>query len=124
MMIRLANGLPAHMCFLRCSKCLTKTYCSRECLFKDSEENHSKFCHKGEEERKVKKDGKARVETGLKVLEAMTEAGLKDPEVMKLKHFEEVGKMVVEVKELCKKQEGKDKKKGEGGNSKRGIGRK
>ena len=103
---------------------MTKNYCSRECLLKDSGENHSKFCHKGEEERKVKKDGKARVETGLKVLEAMTEAGLKDPEVMKLKHFEEVGKMVVEVKELCKKQEGKDKKKGEGGNSKRGIGRK
>ena len=124
MMIRLASGLPAHMCFLRCSKCLTKNYCSRECLLKDSEENHSKFCHKGEEERKVKKDGKARVETGLKVLEAMTEAGLKDPEVMKLKHFEEVGKMVVEVKELCKKQEGKDKKKSEGGNSKRGRGQK
>ena len=93
---------------------MTKNYCSRECLLKDGEENHSKFCHKGEEERKVKRDGKARVEAGLKGLEAMVEGGMKEPEVMKLKHFEEVGKMVVEVKELCKKQEGKDKKKSEG----------
>ena len=115
---------PTYMCFLRCSKCLTKNYCSRECLLKDSEENHSKFCHKGEEERKVKRDGKARVESGLKGLEAMTEDGLKHPEVMKQKHFKEIGKRVVEVKEMCKKQEGKDKKNGEGGNSKRGRGRK
>merc|ERR1711990_1379081 len=40
----------------RCSECLTKIYCSRECLLKDSEEKHSKFCVKGEEERKVKED--------------------------------------------------------------------
>ena len=110
--------------FLRCGECLTKNYCSRECLLKDSGENHSKFCHKGEEERKVKRDGKARVESGLKGLEAMTEDGLKHPEVMKQKHFKEIGKRVVEVKEMCKKQEGKDKKKSEGGNSKRGGSRK
>ena len=112
------------MYFLRCDKCLTKNYCSRECLLKDSGENHSKFCHKGEEERKVKRDGKSRVDAGMKVLEAMGEDGLKEPELMKLDCAEEVGKMVVEVKELCKKQEGKDKKKSEGGNSKRGRGRK
>ena len=110
--------------YSRCGECLTKTYCSRECLLKDSGEKHSKFCHKGEEERKVKRDGKARVEAGLKGLEAMVEGGLKEMEVMKLEHSEEVRKMVVEVKELCKKQEGKDKKKSEGGNSKRGRGQK
>jgi len=108
----------------RCGECLTKNYCSRECLLKDSGENHSKFCHKGEEERKVKRDGKARVDAGMKVLEAMGEDGLMEPELMKLDCAEEVGKMVVEVKELCKKQEGKDKKKSEGGNSKRGRGQK
>ena len=43
---------------------------------------------------------------------------------MKQKQFEKVGKMVVEVKELCKKQEGKDKKKSDGGNTKRGRGQK
>ena len=103
---------------------MTKTYCSRECLLKDSGEKHSKFCHKGEEERKVKRDGKARVDAGMKVLEAMGEDGLMEPELMKLDCAEEVGKMVVEVKELCKKQGGKDQKKSEGGNSKKGRGKK
>ena len=106
------------MYFLRCSECLTKNYCSRECLLKDSEEKHSKFCHKGEEERKVKGDSKARVETGLQGLEVAVE------EVLKMERCEEVRKKVVEVKELCEKQEGKVKKKSEGGNSKRGRSKK
>ena len=85
---------------------------------KDSEEKHSKFCHKGEEERKVKGDAKARVETGLQGLEVAVE------EVLKMERCEEVRKKVVEVKELCEKQEGKPKKKNEGGNSRSGRGKK
>ena len=100
---------------LRCGECLTKNYCSRECLLKDSEEKHSKFCHKGQEERKVKGDAKARVEAGLQGLEVTVE------EVLKLEQSEEVRKKLVKVKELC---EGKDKKKSEEGNSKRGRGKK
>ena len=110
---------------------MTKNYCSRECLLKDSEEKHSKFCHKGEEERKVKGDAKARVVAGLNGLDAGVEDGLKKVlEVMKLEQpekasqVEKTRKMVVEVKELCKKQGGKDQKKSEGGNSKKGRGKK
>ena len=104
---------------------MTKIYCSRECLLKDSEEKHSKFCHKGEEERKVKGDAKARVVAGLNGLDSMVEDGLKKVlEVMKLEPPEKTRKMVVEVKELCKKQGGKDQKKSEGGNSKKGRGQK
>ena len=82
---------------------------------KDSEEKHSKFCHKGDEERKVKGGAKARVEAGLQGLEVTVE------EFLKLEQSEEVRKKLVEVKELC---EGKDKKKSEEGNSKRGRGKK
>ena len=118
MMISLDLTCLAFMCFPRCSECLTKNYCSRECLLKDSEEKHSKFCHKGEEDRKVKGDAKARVEAGLKGMEV----GLEN--VLKLEQPEEVRKKIVEVEEMCKKQEGKDKKKkSEGGNSKRGRGK-
>ena len=97
---------------------MTKNYCSRECLLKDSGENHSKFCHKGEEERKVKVDSRARVEAGLKGLEDELEKSLKleQPEVFR--------KKLVEVKELCEKQAGKDEKKSKGRNSKRGRGKK
>ena len=113
------------MCFLRCGVCLTKNYCSRECLLKDSEEKHSKFCHKGEEERKVKGDAKARVVAGLNGLDSVVEDGMKQAlEVMKLEQSEKFRKMAVEVKELCKKQGGKDQKKSEGGNSKKGRGQK
>ena len=109
---------PVH-CIFRCGECLTKNYCSRECLLKDSGEKHSKFCHKGEEERKVKGDAKARVEAGLQGLEVVVEQALK------LEQSEKFRKKVVEVKELCKKQDGKDKKKkSEGGNSRRGRGKK
>ena len=93
---------------------MTKIYCSRDCLMKDTEEKHSKFCVKGEEERKVKKDAKARVEDGLKRLEADME------KTLKLEQPDEVRKKLVEVKELCKKQEGKKKKKSEGRNSRKG----
>ena len=95
---------------------MTKNYCSRECLLKDSEEKHSKFCHKGEEERKVKGDAKARVEGGLKQLEIGLEENLKRSTAPKNK--------LVEVKELCEKQGVKGKMKSEGENSKKGRGKK
>ena len=98
---------------------MTKNYCSRECLLKDSEEKHIKFCQKGEEKRKVKGNAKAREEAGMKKLEDRLEKALK------LEQPEEGKAKLVEVKELCKKQEGKDKKKkSEGGNSKSGRGKK
>ena len=83
---------------------------------KDSEEKHSKFCHKGEEKRKVKGDAKARVEGGLKELELGLEKSLKLEGAPKNK--------LVEVKELCEKHGGKGKMKSEGGNSKKGRGNK
>ena len=103
------------MCFLRCSECLTKHYCSRDCLLKDSDEKHSKFCSKGAEARKVKEDAKARVEIALKRLEVGLENSLK------LEAEQQVKKMIVEVKELCEKQQvGKNKRKSEGKISKKG----
>ena len=103
-----------HVCFLRCSECLTKVYCSRECLKKDNEEKHGKFCHKGAEERKVKGGAKARVEDGLRELEAGIE------KTWKLESTQTFKNDLVEVKELCAKQGGKRK----GGNSKKGRDRK
>ena len=103
-----------HVCFLRCCNCLTKIYCSRECLEKDNEEKHGKFCHKDAEERKVKGGAKARVEDGLRHLEVGLE------ETLKLESAQSFKNDVVEVKELCEKQGGKRK----GGNSKKGRGRK
>ena len=97
---------------------MTKNYCSRECLLKDSEEKHSKFCHKGGEKRKVKGDAKARVEAGLKKMEVGLE------ESLKLSTVPNTNNMLVEVKELCEKQGGKGKMKSEGGNSKKGRGNK
>ena len=109
------------MCFLRCSECLTKHYCSRDCLLKDSDEKHSKFCSKGAEARKVKEDAKARVEIALKRLEV----GLKNS--LRLEAEQQVKKMIVEVKELCEKQVkqvgkqvGENKRKSEGKISKKG----
>ena len=93
---------------------MTKTYCSRECLLKDNEEKHRKFCHKGAEERKVKGGAKARVEDGLRALETGME------ETLKLVSPQTFKKDLVEVKELCEKQGGKRK----GGNSKKGRDRK
>jgi len=106
-------------CFLheekvhRCSKCLTKTYCSRECLLRDSKEKHEEFCEKDAEERKVKRDSKSRVDAGLKKVEAV----LKDlelrvqesPELASLS--EEAKQDMVAVKELCEKKGGKNKEK-------------
>jgi len=103
-------------CFLlsekahRCRECLTKTYCSEECGVKDKKK-HFEFCKKDVEERKVKGGSKARVEAGLKQLEVGLE------EVLKLEQSEKWKKNMVEVKEMCEKQGGKDKRKSDGGKS-------
>ena len=49
------------MCFIRCGKCLTKHYCSKECQAKDWEEKHRKLCQVGADERKVKGGLKVRL---------------------------------------------------------------
>ena len=40
----------------RCSRCLTKQYCSKECKGKDWKEAHEKVCKPGEDPDKVKED--------------------------------------------------------------------
>ena len=87
---------------------------------KDSEEKHSKFCHEGEEKRKVKGDAQARVEGGLRHLEIGLEESLKGSDYYTAAHKNEL----VEVKDLCEKQGVKGKMKSEGGNSKKGRGKK
>ena len=72
---------------------------------------HLEFCKKEVEERKVKGGSKARVEAGLKQLEVGLE------EALKLEQSEKWKKNMVEVKEMCEKQGGKDKRKSDGGKS-------
>ena len=64
-------SLKSPISFLRCGKCLTKLYCSRECLKEDLRTKHEDACKeesdprkvKVKDERKVRKEGeKARVE--------------------------------------------------------------
>ena len=40
--------------FLRCDRCLTKIYCSKECLKQDLREKHKDACKEESDERKVK----------------------------------------------------------------------
>ena len=101
------------MCFLRCRECLTKTYCSEECGVKDKKK-HFEFCKKDAEERKVKGGAKARVEDGLKDLEVELD------EVLKLEPTERMAERMAEVKKLCEKQGGTDKRKSDGEKSKKG----
>ena len=75
---------------------------------------HREFCKKDVEERKVKGGAKARVEAGLKQLEVGLE------ETLKLEQSEIRKKSMFEVKELCEKQGGKDKRKSDGKKSKKG----
>ena len=44
----------------RCSKCLTKNWCSKDCQRKDWEEKHQEFCKSSEDGRKVKGGAKER----------------------------------------------------------------
>ena len=87
----------------RCKKCLTKVWCSKECLLLNKEK-HKEFCQEGAEERKVKDDDKIRKESGMEELEQsfakmskVTPAGL-------VQGFED-------VKESCQKKGNQDKSK-------------
>ena len=75
---------------------------------------HLEFCKKEVEERKVKGGAKARAEAGLKQLEVELE------ETLKLQPSEKSKQKMVEVKELCEKQGGRDKRKSDGEKSKKG----
>ena len=85
----------------------------------DFEEKHRNFCQKSEEKRKMKGGSKAREEERMKNLEEGLE------KVLKLEQSEEAKKQMVELSEVCRKQEEeKAKSKSEGGKSKRGRGKK
>ena len=53
----------ARIVLFRCSKCLTKNYCSRDCQLKDWEEKHQELCNNAAEKRKVKGGAEARVKS-------------------------------------------------------------
>ena len=76
---------------------------------------HLEFCKKDVEERKVKGGAKARVEAGLKHLDVGMEKALK------LEQPEKFKKRMEEIKELCVKQGGQDKRKSEGKESKEKV---
>jgi len=84
----------------RCSKCLTKSWCSRECQQKDWKEKHSEFCIKDADQRKVKGGAQVRRETEMKTLEEGMEKALvlnKDKPMV-------VQNAVAGVKKLCEKK--------------------
>jgi len=60
----------------RCSKCLTKSWCSRECQQKDWDEKHKEFCIKDADPRKAKGGAQVRKETGTKGMEEGLEKAL------------------------------------------------
>ena len=89
--------------FHRCKSCLTKTYCSKDCLVKDWEERHKELCKVGREEWKVKRGTEGRVETGLKHIEGgLQRAMMSGLNPWVLQNF-------VEVKEMCEKMGSADK---------------
>jgi len=106
----------------RCKKCLTKTYCSKDCQAKDWEEKHQGLCQSGGEERKVKGGSEARLEAGLRDLESGFELNLK-PKICgeNVGRTEEAKNMLVKAKEMCEKKgkEGKKVKAGKSGSEKK-----
>ena len=111
---RKCTGLVKHDCnclnisFHRCKSCLTKTYCSKDCLVKDWEEKHKELCKESLEEWKKKKGAEARVETGLKGLEDRFKL-IKGPDMKP----EDV-QYLIEAKEMCEKM-------GSAGNAGKGL---
>ena len=59
---------------IRCGKCYTKNYCSKECQTQDWEEKHQRFCSEEADRRKVKGgcDSDMRHEKERKALEKMS----------------------------------------------------
>ena len=57
---------------IRCGKCYTKNFCSKECQAQDWEEKHQKFCSKEADKRKVKGGCEVRREKERQELEKMS----------------------------------------------------
>ena len=102
MIIHVLTSFPSH--FPRCKKCLTKIWCSKECLLLNKEK-HEEFCQEGVEERKVKNDAKIRKESGIEELE---ESFAKMAEVSPASMAESFA----DVKEFCQKKGEDSKRKG------------
>ena len=90
------------ICNFRCNKCLTKTYCSRQCLSKDWEEKHSDLCQEESEERKVKGDFKARLKAGSEDLDCGMKKALRLADEAK---SERVKEGYLEVNRLCQEKD-------------------
>ena len=86
---------------VRCSKYLTKTYCSQQCLWKDWKEKHSDLCQEKSEERKVKGDFKARLKAGSEDLECGMKKALKFADKAM---SERVKEGFLEVNRLCQEK--------------------
>ena len=54
---------------IRCSRCLTKNWCSKECPFKDWQKRHEEFCQKDSDARKIKGGAEVRKDVGSEELE-------------------------------------------------------
>ena len=102
------SDLVSSLCFLRCTNCCFKTYCSQLCLSKDKK--HKKFCEVGDLEgiqemrrdfdRKAKDGRGSRKEAGLKVLEEDLQFRSKLADSL---GCPEIAKDFVRAKDLCQK---------------------
>ena len=88
-------------CSIRCGKCLTKKWCSRDCQEKDWEEKHQEFCIKDADQRKVRGGAEVRRKAGMKSLRK----GIREALAVNADKPVELQMMVSEVNELCKKKE-------------------
>ena len=57
---------------IRCGKCYTKNYCSKDCQAEDWEEKHQRFCSKEADKRKVKGGCEVRHEKERELLEKIS----------------------------------------------------
>ena len=85
---------------IRCSKCLTKSWCSQECKSKDWDEKHKEFCIKDVDQRKVKGGAQVRRETEMKSLER----GMEEALMLNKDKPAELQNALSEVKKLCEKK--------------------
>jgi len=98
----------------RCSQCLTKNWCSKECPLKELQKSHEKFCQKDAEGRKIKGGKEVRNDVGTEDLEKYFDRVLKNTAAVDMEQKVEA------VRKLCK-SEGKSKevKKSESGKVKK-----